>query len=273
MLTGVCTRPHCSSNGAWQTILLVSPAERQKRLDLLVEVRESPPLRHATAVPSRRNAPRRPVSHPPPSKDTTNVSACMLTNLGAWTTRAHTHTRTHMARVQGTKTKPPQQTDEFKATFLYHVRLIRMLATCCEGDNRFIHSMCQNIFDVDDLFEVLLHPDIGMMFKRPYMRFLLWAYMNAEINAYKVADIGYEKRTWQFIDAVVKFTYTILDKVRTRDSWPDRAAATASYAATHRIATASAVRGLGVRNGATVGTGPGAPAGYRPGRAGIDVFV
>jgi hypothetical protein len=34
------------------------------------------------------------------------------------------------------------------------VRLVRMLATCCEGENRFIHAMCQNIFGVDELFEV-----------------------------------------------------------------------------------------------------------------------
>jgi len=38
---------------------------------------------------------------------------------------------------------------------LYHVRLVRMLATCCEGDNRFIESMCQNIFSPKQLLEVL----------------------------------------------------------------------------------------------------------------------
>ena len=43
---------------------------------------------------------------------------------------------------------------EFGHKFLYHVRLVRMLATCCEGDNRFIHSMCQSIFTLDELFEV-----------------------------------------------------------------------------------------------------------------------
>jgi len=43
---------------------------------------------------------------------------------------------------------------------------------------RYIESMCQNIFSVDDLFEVLSNPHIHTDFKRPYLRFLLWAYLN-----------------------------------------------------------------------------------------------
>jgi hypothetical protein len=60
---------------------------------------------------------------------------------------------------------------------MYHQFQVRTLATCAEGENRFIESMCQNIFSLDDLFEVLGDPAIHMDFKRPYLRFLLWAYL------------------------------------------------------------------------------------------------
>jgi len=38
--------------------------------------------------------------------------------------------------------------------YKYHIRLVRMLATCCEGDNRFVESMCQNIFSPEEIYEV-----------------------------------------------------------------------------------------------------------------------
>ena len=60
---------------------------------------------------------------------------------------------------------------------MYHQFQIRTLATCAEGENRFIESMCQNMFSMSDLFEVLGDPLIHMDFKRPYLRFLLWAYL------------------------------------------------------------------------------------------------
>jgi len=63
------------------------------------------------------------------------------------------------------------------AKAMYHQFQVRTLATCAEGENRFIESVCQNIFSLDDLFEVLLDPGIHMDFKRPYLRFLLWAYL------------------------------------------------------------------------------------------------
>ena len=52
----------------------------------------------------------------------------------------------------------PRLKGEEQEAFEYHVALVRMLATCCEGDNRFIESMCQNIFRAKDLFPVRIVP-------------------------------------------------------------------------------------------------------------------
>jgi hypothetical protein len=67
------------------------------------------------------------------------------------------------------------------------------------------------------ILQVLCHPNIGMMFKRPYLRFLLWAYMNAETNSYKTAEIGMDKRIWEFIEKAAAFTYSIFNKARGRN--------------------------------------------------------
>jgi len=37
--------------------------------------------------------------------------------------------------------------------------------------------LCQNIYGIEDLFDVILDPYIHRDYKRPYMRFLLWAYL------------------------------------------------------------------------------------------------
>ena len=81
---------------------------------------------------------------------------------------------------------------------MYHQFQTRTIATCAEGENKFIESMCQNIYSLDDLFEVLENPKIAFEFKRPYLRFLLWVYLATSSGASnpEVTDIALEKRTW-----------------------------------------------------------------------------
>jgi len=68
--------------------------------------------------------------------------------------------------------------EEEHSPALYHLHQTKTLATCAEGENRFIESMCQNIFSVDDIFEVLCDPTIHAAFKEPYLGFFLWVYLS-----------------------------------------------------------------------------------------------
>ena len=47
-----------------------------------------------------------------------------------------------------------------------------------QGENRFIESICQTIFKVDELIDILTNRDIENNLKRPYLRFFLWVYLN-----------------------------------------------------------------------------------------------
>jgi inositol 1,4,5-triphosphate receptor type 1 len=47
-----------------------------------------------------------------------------------------------------------------------------------QGENRFIESLCQKFIKLDDLFWVLNHPNIDNNLKSPFLKYLLWAYMN-----------------------------------------------------------------------------------------------
>jgi hypothetical protein len=97
----------------------------------------------------------------------------------------------------------------------YHWRLVRLLASCCEGENRFIESMCQNIFSIPEILEVLNNNNIAMNYKRPYMRFLLWAYINTAGSMYEngTAELHLEEGLWRFIESMITEMNTILKMV------------------------------------------------------------
>ena len=53
-----------------------------------------------------------------------------------------------------------------------------LLATCCEGENLFIESVCQSVYSVEELLNILKESHLPPEHKRPFARFLVWVYMN-----------------------------------------------------------------------------------------------
>ncbi len=53
-----------------------------------------------------------------------------------------------------------------------------LLATCSEGENIHIDSMCQTIFEAEELLDILLRDAIPIARKIPFARFLVAAYMD-----------------------------------------------------------------------------------------------
>ena len=60
----------------------------------------------------------------------------------------------------------------------YFIAMVDMLATCAEGENRFIESICQTIFKIPELLRILNNKKIIDNLKRPFLRFFLWVYLN-----------------------------------------------------------------------------------------------
>ncbi|XP_062518427.1 inositol 1,4,5-trisphosphate receptor type 1-like isoform X2 [Corticium candelabrum] len=83
----------------------------------------------------------------------------------------------------------------------YLTRLVDLLATCAEGENRFIESMCQNIFSIEDLLEILTDPEISHACKRPYLRFFVWVYLNTAGGKVDsgAADLVHDRDMWNFM--------------------------------------------------------------------------
>ncbi len=68
-----------------------------------------------------------------------------------------------------------QASDAAKQSF--HARVVDLLASCAEGENQFIDSMCQNIFSTEDIVHTLKDKKINLALKRPYVKYFLWTYL------------------------------------------------------------------------------------------------
>lgn len=62
----------------------------------------------------------------------------------------------------------------------YHLSLVNLLSSTCEGENRQVEATCRSIFSLNELVDTISDPGIEPLKKTPYLKFLLWVYLNAE---------------------------------------------------------------------------------------------
>ncbi|ELT91343.1 hypothetical protein CAPTEDRAFT_201920 [Capitella teleta] len=88
----------------------------------------------------------------------------------------------------------------------YLINLIDLLATCAEGENRFIESMCQTIMSVEELMWVINHPEIDNNLKKPFLRYFLWVYMKTAGSAVEsgAGDLPHDAQLWRFMKQAAK---------------------------------------------------------------------
>ncbi|XP_077862152.1 inositol 1,4,5-trisphosphate-gated calcium channel ITPR1-like [Saccoglossus kowalevskii] len=91
--------------------------------------------------------------------------------------------------------------DERSPDLIFMSALVDLLATCAEGENRFIESICQTIFSLDELLSILSNPNISNKIKKPFARFTLWVYMNTAGDG--AEKLMHERLFWLFLETVI----------------------------------------------------------------------
>ncbi|XP_061178320.1 inositol 1,4,5-trisphosphate receptor type 2-like [Saccostrea echinata] len=93
----------------------------------------------------------------------------------------------------------------------YLISMVDVLATCAEGENRHIESICQTIFSIRDLLKILTNQIISNNFKLPFLRFLLWVYLNTAGGMIEsgAGDMPHDSLMWQYLSEIT----TDLDSV------------------------------------------------------------
>ncbi|XP_035825085.1 inositol 1,4,5-trisphosphate receptor type 3 isoform X3 [Aplysia californica] len=95
----------------------------------------------------------------------------------------------------------------------YFINLVDLLATCAEGENKFIESLCQTILPAEDILCVLTNQNIDNNLKRPFIKFLLWVYMKASNSLLEsgASDLQHDKSLWDFISLVTSDMYLLTE--------------------------------------------------------------
>ncbi|XP_076096104.1 inositol 1,4,5-trisphosphate-gated calcium channel ITPR3-like isoform X9 [Mytilus galloprovincialis] len=98
----------------------------------------------------------------------------------------------------------------------YLIAMVDMLATCAEGENRFIESICQTIFKIPELLKILSSPSINNNLKKPFLRFFLWVYLNTAGGMIEsgAGDLPHEKSMWVYINGMNPLLKEIADFAR-----------------------------------------------------------
>ncbi|KAK3094787.1 hypothetical protein FSP39_006217 [Pinctada imbricata] len=86
----------------------------------------------------------------------------------------------------------------------YLIAMVDLLATCAEGENRFIESICQTIFKITDLLKILNNTQISDNLKRPFLRFFLWVYLNTAGGMIEsgAGDLPHDKMMWTYLNTI-----------------------------------------------------------------------
>ena len=101
----------------------------------------------------------------------------------------------------------------------FHLSLVSLLATTCEGENRDIESICRSIFSLSDLTKTIADPAIPPARKAPYIKYLLWVYLNAAATP---AESGADSiETDEDLTLLVAFATVAKDHIRDIYSTPE----------------------------------------------------
>ena len=57
-----------------------------------------------------------------------------------------------------------------------------LLASCAEGKQDHIESVCQKVLPLDEILDILIDPDISWDRKLPFLRFLTSVYVDTDAS-------------------------------------------------------------------------------------------
>ncbi|XP_060075349.1 inositol 1,4,5-trisphosphate receptor type 1-like [Ylistrum balloti] len=97
----------------------------------------------------------------------------------------------------------------------YFISLVDLLATCAEGENKFIESLCQTIMPVEEILWVLNHRDIDGNLKQPFVKYMLWVYLKPAGNLVEsgAADLQHDKEMWNFVASAAETIKQLSDTI------------------------------------------------------------
>eukprot|EP00127_Corallochytrium_limacisporum_P000736 Clim_evm22s25 gene=Clim_evmTU22s25 len=86
----------------------------------------------------------------------------------------------------------------------FHLAAVGLLATCAKGENRFIESVVTGLVELEDVLDVLCHPEIPPECKIPYFQLMRWAFLESAVDADDtgLADLQENPKFWRLVSGI-----------------------------------------------------------------------
>lgn len=80
---------------------------------------------------------------------------------------------------------------------LYHIHLVKLLASCTEGKNSYTELKANSLLNLDDIINVVTHPDCIPQVKEAYINFLSHCFIDTEVE---MKDIYTSNYIWKLFE-------------------------------------------------------------------------
>ena len=80
---------------------------------------------------------------------------------------------------------------------LYHIYLVKLLASCTEGKNAYTEIKCNSLLNLDDIINVVTHQDCIAQVKEAYINFLSHCFIDTEVE---MKDIYTSNHIWKLFE-------------------------------------------------------------------------
>jgi hypothetical protein len=88
----------------------------------------------------------------------------------------------------------------------YNIWLVDLFASCARGSNRYVESVLQATFSVQQLLQLLNEENTALIHKRPYIRYLLYVHLISPNLSPAAKNIVNEK----FVPCVFQLTVKVV---------------------------------------------------------------
>jgi hypothetical protein len=98
------------------------------------------------------------------------------------------------------------------------IYLTNLLATCCKGHNMFCENICQDIFTLEELVEILTDPQIPIKYKTPFAQILLECYLSTERESIvSLHKLSTNIMFWNHVTTCVQYLISIPETITDED--------------------------------------------------------
>ena len=83
----------------------------------------------------------------------------------------------------------------------YFCNIVQLLSYCSQGDNKAVESICQSMFTLPELLDIILLPQLCNGLRGPFVQFLVSVFFTSDLESdFEMKELAHEPKLWTYID-------------------------------------------------------------------------